>query len=141
MSTRFLKDNINVFRVPQFKLAYTCDKIHPSHKKLVKLCLEVHCMWWVNQDLELQQWEDFIKSNKTRILAMIMLVPNNNLYGYKQHVILFIDFASRKGVTIIYWIGKIKRYESDFEESYKVAIIGDMVNSGTTYLLLHIVQC
>ena len=27
-------------------------------EKLVKLCYGVHYMWWVNQYLELQEWED-----------------------------------------------------------------------------------
>ena len=34
----------------------------------------------------------------------------------------------------------MKLYVSDIEESYKHAIIGNMVNSGTSYLLLHIIQ-
>ena len=46
ISTRFLKDKINVVCVPQFQLAFNCDTTHPSHKNLVKLCLEVHYMWW-----------------------------------------------------------------------------------------------
>ena len=44
-------------------------------------------MWWVNQDLELKEWEDCIKPDKTIILAIIMLVPNNNPQVYKQDVI------------------------------------------------------
>ena len=51
MSTRFLNDNTNGVRVPHFQLVYICNKTHHSHKKLVKLCLEVNYMWWVNQDL------------------------------------------------------------------------------------------
>ena len=48
---------------------------------MVQLCHEVHYMWWRNQLLELQEWEDFIKSNKTIVLGIIMLVPNNNRKG------------------------------------------------------------
>ena len=54
MSTRFLRDKINGVRVPQFQLDYIRDTTDPSHKNLVKLCCEVHYMWWVNQYLELQ---------------------------------------------------------------------------------------
>ena len=71
---------------------------------------EVHYRWWVYQDLELQEWEDWINSNKTIILASIILVTDNNLQGYKDHVILFIAFAFGKGVTIIYWLEKINIY-------------------------------
>ena len=90
MSTRLLKDKIDEVRVPQFQLAYICNTTHPSHKKLVNLCRGVNYMWWENQYLELQEWDDCIKSNKTRILAIIMLVPNKNQKGYKERVILFV---------------------------------------------------
>ena len=53
MPTIFLKDNINGVRVPQFQLAYICNTTHPSHKKLVKLCREVHYMCYEDQYLEL----------------------------------------------------------------------------------------
>ena len=56
MSTVLLNGNIYVFRVPQLQLAYICDTTDPLHKKLVKLCREVHCMWWGNQELELQEF-------------------------------------------------------------------------------------
>ena len=49
-------------------------------------------LWW-NQELELQEWEDRIKSKTTRILALIMLFPNKNPPGYKKHVIYFIVFC------------------------------------------------
>ena len=49
-------------------------------------------MWWGDQYLKLQEWEDFIKENKQIILATNMLVTNNNQQGYKEHVILFIYF-------------------------------------------------
>ena len=48
---------------------------HIIHIKLVKLWHDVNDMWWGNQELERQEWEDFIKSKKTRILDIIMLVP------------------------------------------------------------------
>ena len=94
MLTRFLKDNINGARFPQPQLAHICDTTHPSHENLVKIFYDVHYMWWVNQYLKLQEWEDCIKLNKTRILAIIKLSPNNNSQGYKEQVISFIDFYS-----------------------------------------------
>ena len=95
-------------------------------------------MWWGNQDLKLQEWEDFIKSNKKIILAIIMLINNKNPQGYKEHVILFILFSFGEDVTIIDWIENMKLYVPNIEESYKDKIIGNLVNSGTSYLLLHI---
>ena len=50
MSSRFLKDNIDVVSAPQFKLAYIRDTTHPSNKILSGLCLELHYMWWLNQE-------------------------------------------------------------------------------------------
>ena len=41
----------------------TFAKNHPSHKKLVQLCYEVHHMWLVNQELGLQEWDNCINSN------------------------------------------------------------------------------
>ena len=58
-------------------------------------------MRWGNQYLKLQEWKDCIKSDKTIILAIIMLVTNNNTQGYKEHVISFISFAFGESVTII----------------------------------------
>ena len=69
-----------------------------------------------------------------------MLVPCNNPQGYKEHAILFIVFAFGEGGTIIYWLSNMKIYVSNIEESYKYTIIGKMGNSGTAYLLLHIVR-
>ena len=48
MSIILLKYNINGFRVTQFQLDYICDTNHHSHKTVVKLCHELHCMWWRN---------------------------------------------------------------------------------------------
>ena len=98
-------------------------------------------MWWVNQDLELQEWEDFIKSNKIKILAIIMLFPINNPQGYKENVISFIELSFGEGFTTIDLIENMKLYVSDIEESYKNTIIGNMGSSGTVDSLLHIVQC
>ena len=78
MSTRFLKYKINGVRVTQFKLDYICDTTNHSRENLVKLCREVHYMQQGNKYLEQQECEDIIKSNKTIILAVIMLVPNKN---------------------------------------------------------------
>ena len=72
-------------------------------KKRVRLCREIHYMWWGNQELELQEWEDFIKYNKTRILAIIMLVPNNNPQGYKENVIFSLKFPLEK--VLLSYIG------------------------------------
>ena len=57
-----------------------------------------------------------------------MLVPNKNLKGYKEHVILFIAFDFGEGVTIIDWPASVKRYVSNIEESYKDTIIGHLGN-------------
>ena len=57
-----------------------------------------------------------------------MLVTNKNPQGYKEHVILFIEFAFGEGVTIIYWIANMKLYVSYIEESYKYTIIDHMEN-------------
>ena len=48
---------------------------------LVKLCSDVHYMSVGKQYLELQEWEDCIKSKKATLLALIMLVPINNPPG------------------------------------------------------------
>ena len=106
MSTRFLKYKIDKVHVPQLKLAYINDTTHPSYKNLVMLCREVHYMWWINQQLELQAWEDCVESIKTKKLDMIMLVTNNKPKLYKEHVIYFILFTFGEGVTIIDWIEK-----------------------------------
>ena len=59
-------------------------------------------MWLGNQDLQIQEREDCIKSKKARILAIIMFVPKNNPPGYKEHVIYFITFSFVEGVTIAF---------------------------------------
>ena len=74
MLTIFIKDKINEVFVLQFQLAYIRDTTHPSHKHLAKLCYEVHYMLWGDQYLELLEWEDFIRSNKTIILAYIIFL-------------------------------------------------------------------
>ena len=66
-----------------------------------------------NQELELQYWDGCVKSNKTRILSIIMLVPNNNPQGYKKHFILLISFSFGEGFNIIDWIANTKIYVSD----------------------------
>ena len=40
---------------------------------------------------------------------------------------------------MIYWMENMKLYVSDIVYSYKDTIVGNLVNSGTSYLLLHIV--
>ena len=55
MSNIFLKYNIDGFRVPQFQLDYIRDTTHQFDTNLVKLCHDMHYMWWGNQELELQE--------------------------------------------------------------------------------------
>ena len=85
--------------------------------------------------MELQEWEDLINSNKTRVLAVIRLVSNKNLQVYKEHVILYILFAFGEGVTNIYWLANMKLYVSNIEKPYKDTKINHLVNSGIAYLL------
>ena len=82
-----------------------------------------------------------MNSKKTIILDTLMLVPNNNPQGFKEHVPSFIAFEFVEGVTIIDWLSNMKLYMYDSEESYKDTIIGHLGNSGTSDLLLHILQC
>ena len=70
-----------------------------------------------------------------------MLVPNKNPIGYKKHVIYFFVFGFSEGVTIIYCLLNMNIYVSNIVESYKGTIVGQLVNAGTFYLLLNIVQC
>ena len=98
-------------------------------------------MWWENQDLELQEWEDCIKPNKKIILDTVMLVPNKNQQRYKEHVISFIYLDFGEGVTIMYCIENMKLYVSDIEKSYKYTIIYHLRNSCASDLLFHILQC
>ena len=70
-----------------------------------------------------------------------MLVPNKKPQGYKENTILFIAFAFGEVVTIINRLANIKLYVSNFDESDKDTIIGNLWNSGTAGLLLHLVQC
>ena len=132
--TIFLIYKINGVRVPQFQLDYIRNTTHSSHKRLVGLCREVHYMWRGNQYLELQEWEDFIKSNKTRILAIVMLAPKKNPQGYKDHVISFIAFDFGEVVTIIDWISNTKIYVYSIEETYKDTTIGHLGISGASDL-------
>ena len=45
ISAILLKDDIDRFRVPPFKLSYIRNTTHPSHKK-IKLFRDVHYVWW-----------------------------------------------------------------------------------------------
>ena len=49
---------------------------------------------------------------------MIILFPNKNPQGYKEHVISLITFAFEEGVTINYWLSNMNFYVSDTEEAY-----------------------
>ena len=57
-----------------------------------------------------------MKSKKTRILAIIMLVPINIQLGYKEHVIYFIVFTLGEVVTTIDWLENMKMYVSGIIE-------------------------
>ena len=83
MSTIFLECNFDGVHVLKSQLSHIFNTTHPSQNILVKLCHDVHYMWWGDQELELQEWKYHIKSKKTIILALIMLVPNNNPPVYK----------------------------------------------------------
>ena len=58
MSTIFLKEKVNGVCVTQFQFAHIRDTTHPPNKTWAKLCRELNNMWWENQYLELQEWED-----------------------------------------------------------------------------------
>ena len=79
--------------------------------------------------------------SKKKILDIIILLPNKNPQGSKEHVIFLIAFGFGEVVTITYWLENMILYVSDIEESYIDTIIGHLINSGTAHLLLHIVQC
>ena len=83
MSNVSLKYNINGVRVPQLQLAYIHGINNNPQKYLVMFCLEVHYIWWGNKYLEPQECKDQINPHKTIILAIIMLVSNNNPHGKK----------------------------------------------------------
>ena len=53
----------------------------------------------------------------------------------------FLVFGFSEGVTIIYCLLNMNIYVSNIVESYKGTIVGQLVNAGTLYLLLNIVQC
>ena len=53
----------------------------------------------------------------------------------------FVAFDFVEYVTIIDWIENMRIYVSDIQESYKDTMIGNLGNSGTADLLLHVVQC
>ena len=94
----------------RFTISTCLNFRHNSYftSKLVRFCIEVYDMWLGNKYFELQEWEDCIKSNKTRIIDIIVLVPNKNTQVYKEHVIYFIAFAFEESVTIIDWLANMK---------------------------------
>ena len=81
MSAILLKESIDGVHVTIFQFGYIRDTTNPPHKILVKLCCEVHYIWWKSQFMEPEYCKYCINSNKTIILAIIMLVPNNNPQG------------------------------------------------------------
>ena len=72
-------------------------------------------MWWVNQELEPHACEDSIKSDKSIIRAIILLVTNKHTQGYKEHVNYFIAFDIRECVTIIDCLEIMKLYVYDID--------------------------
>ena len=72
------------------------------------MCREVHFMCWGNQESRLQDWEDWTKFKKTRILDINKFVPNNNTPLYIEHVISSIAFAFGEGFNIIDWLANMK---------------------------------
>ena len=46
ISNVFLKYNINGVHVPQLHISYIRDTTHTPHKNVVKLCRELHHIWW-----------------------------------------------------------------------------------------------
>ena len=52
-----------------------------------------------------------------------------------------IAFDFGEGFTILDCVENMKLYVYNIEESYEYTIIVNLVNSGTTNLILHIVQC
>ena len=69
MPNKLLKNIIDGIHVPQLQPSYIQDKNHPSHTFLVEFCCDENYMWWRIQELETQEWEDFINYKK----AIIML--------------------------------------------------------------------
>ena len=57
---------------------------------MVNLCFDMCYMWWGDQELKLKEWEDYINTKKTTILANIMLVLNKNPSGYKEHAMMIL---------------------------------------------------
>ena len=66
--------------------------------------------------MELKEWEDRIKSNKTKILYIIVLVKKKTPQKYKEDVISFIDFVFGEGIIITDWLENINLHVSNIEE-------------------------
>ena len=81
------------------------------------------------------------KVKKNKILTIIILVLHNNPQGYKEQVVLLISFTFIEGLNITYCMENMKFYVYDIHKSNKGTIYGSLGNSGTSDLLLHIVQC
>ena len=77
-----------------------------------------------------------MKSNKTRILSILVLVPCKNPPGYQEGVILFIEFSFVKSNTTIYWIENMNQCISEILKSYKEIIVSSLNNCITADLLV-----
>ena len=86
--------------------------------------------------MELQEWQDCIKSNKTRTVAIIILVLDRNPQGYNEQFIKFIDFYFGIYVAINHWLENIKQYMCLILKNHiEKKFIRNMGNSGTAYSL------
>ena len=70
-----------------------------------------------------------------------MFLTCKNPLVYKENAIYFFLFLFVEDVTIIYWLLNMKPNLQYTVKSYEGAIVYYLGNSGTTDLLLHIVQC
>ena len=90
--------------MPNFKRAYSRKTNHPLHNNTVKFSFQVHYMCWGNQEVELHEWGDFMKSKNTRILAIIIsccdktLWDRNNMSFISSHLPLYMDLLSLIGL-------------------------------------------
>ena len=111
MPTRLSKYNIYCICVPQFQLSYISNTTNTLHKNLFGMFHNVRFMWWGYQYLELQYWEDLIKSFKI-VSDILMFVPWYKPPGYKERIIFFGAFTFGEVFIIIYWMENMKSYVS-----------------------------
>ena len=76
---------------------------------------------------------DLMKSKKTKIFDIIILVLLNIHLGYKDHVIYFIAFAFVVGFTIIDWLSNMKLCVMYIVQLYEDKIISSLGTSGKMF--------